>query len=209
MELDTGSVVSIVNETTYREMFSDRSLRRTNLKLQDYKKAPVAVLGVIDVPVAHKCQSATLPSVMTNGDRPNLFGRNWLSKLKLDWNELVQQTKKGEKKVCMVDDPTSELDDMLSRCDKAVFTEGIGTFKYFKAHIHVKSDAVPIFKKARPVPYTMKAAVEEELANLEKQGITKEIDSAEWAAPIVNVPKKDGVCICGDYKVSVNPYVGN
>ena len=148
MELERGSVVSIVNETTYREKFSDRSLRCKNLKLQNYNKAPVAVLGVIDVPVVYKSQSATLPLVVTKGDRPNLSGRNWLSKLKLDWNELVQQTKKGEKKVCMVDDPTSELDDILSRYDKAVFTEGIGTFKYFKARVHVKSDAVPIFKKS-------------------------------------------------------------
>ena len=77
--------------------FSDRSLRRTNWKLQDYSKAPVAVLGVIDVPVVYESQSATLPLVVTKGDQPNLFGRNWLSKLKLDWNELVQQTKKGEK----------------------------------------------------------------------------------------------------------------
>ena len=106
----------------------------------------------------------------------------------------------------MVDDPTSELDGILSRYDKADFSEGIGTFKYFNAHIHVKSDAVPLFKKARPVPYAMKAAVEE-LVNLEKQGIIKKIDSAEWAAPTVNVLKKDGVRICGDYKVSVNPYV--
>ena len=144
MELDTGSVVSIVNETTYREKFSDRSSRRTNLKLQGYNKAPVAVLGVIDVPVVYKSQRATLPLVMTQGDVPNLFGRNWLSKLKLDWNELVQQTKKGEK-VCRVDDPTSELDDILSHYDKAVFTEGIKTFKYFKPQIHVKRDSVPIF----------------------------------------------------------------
>ena len=95
MELDTGSVVSIVNETTYREKFSDRPLRRTNLKLQDYNKAPDAVLGVMDVPVVYKSQSATLPLVVTKGDRPNLFGRNWLSKLKLGWNVLVQQPRRA------------------------------------------------------------------------------------------------------------------
>ena len=95
----------------------------------------------------------------------------------------------------MVDDPTSELDDILPRYDKAVFTEGISKFKFLKAHIYVKSDAVPIFKKARPVLYAIKAVVEE-LANLEKQGIIKKIDSVEWAAPTVNVPKKNGVHIC-------------
>ena len=40
---------------------------------------------------------------------------------------------------------------------------------------------------------------------LEKLGIVKKVEQSEWASPIVCVPKKDGsICICGDFKVSVN-----
>ena len=195
MELDTGSVVSIVDQETYRKKFSNCPLRWTKLKLQDYNKTPVAVLGVIETPVKYKFQTLTLPLVVVKGDKPNLLGRNWLFKLKLDWNEVVQHTWEVRGKVHAVDDPLSELEDILSRYEDTVFSEGIGTFKYFKAHIHVKSDAVPVFRKARPVPYALKAMVEEELENLERQGIIKKVESAEWAAPTVNVPKKNGVHI--------------
>ncbi len=47
----------------------------------------------------------------------------------------------------------------------------------------------------------------QELDRLEKQGVIKKV---EWAAPIVTVPKAEGLCgvtvegLCGDYKVTVN-----
>ena len=86
MELDTGSVVSIVNEKTYLEKFSDRTLRLTNLKLQDYNKAAVVVLGVIDAPVVYKSQSATLPLHVEEGRLT-----------KSVWQKLVVQVETGLK----------------------------------------------------------------------------------------------------------------
>ena len=66
--------------------------------------------------------------------------------------------------------------------------------------------AQPKFCKARPIPYAMRSKVEEELAQLQKQGIITPIQFAEWAAPIVPVLKADkkAVRICGDFKMTVN-----
>ena len=60
--------------------------------------------------------------------------------------------------------------------------------------------------KPRPVAYSLKPKVEEELDKLEKQGIIYKVDTSEWATPIVAIPKKDSsVRICGDFKVTLNP----
>ena len=70
----------------------------------------------------------------------------------------------------------------------------------------VSPSAVPRFHWLRPVPYALKPLVEQELDKLEQAGVLERVDHSEWAAPIVTVPKCDGqVCICGDYKVTVNP----
>ena len=45
----------------------------------------------------------------------------------------------------------------------------------------------------------------QELDRLEKQGVIKKVNSSDWAAPIVTVPKPEGkIHLCGDYKVTVN-----
>ena len=61
------------------------------------------------------------------------------------------------------------------------------------------------FFKPRPVPFAIKDAIGKKLDRLEQQAIIRKVDSSDWAAPIVPVPKKDGKFrICGDYKVTVN-----
>lgn len=67
-------------------------------------------------------------------------------------------------------------------------------------------NAVPKFNKARPVPYTLRPKVENELQKLESEGILSKVDWAECATPIVPVVKGNGsVRICGDFKVTINP----
>ena len=42
--------------------------------------------------------------------------------------------------------------------------------------------------------------MEKELERLEAEGIIEKVDSSEWAAPIVPIPKGDGhLHICGNY----------
>ena len=78
--------------------------------------------------------------------------------------------------------------------------------KIFEATLQLKPGAKPKFCKARPVPFALKAAIDRELDRLESQGILEKVSYSEWAAPIVPVPKQQGIIrLCGDYKVTIYP----
>lgn len=93
------------------------------------------------------------------------------------------------------------LDALLKR-HAPLFKEGLGTVEPYRATLHVNPDATPKFFKPRPA---IKDSIGRELDHMEKQGTIQKVDHSEWAAPIVAVPKKDGIFrICGDYKVTMN-----
>ena len=55
--------------------------------LKTYTNEIVSVLGEIDVKICHDKQN-TLPLIIVTGSGPALFGRNWLSKIMLDWERI-------------------------------------------------------------------------------------------------------------------------
>lgn len=80
-------------------------------------------------------------------DGPSLLGRNWLSKLTLDWSVLHY----------LHDGALGEVLKKHSR----VFREELGTLHGFQVKIHVNPHSVPMFCSACPVPYSMRPLVEE------------------------------------------------
>ena len=87
-----------------------------------------------------------------------------------------------------------------------VFKEGLGLMNTFEATLNLKAGSIPKFCKARPVPFSLKPAIEKELDRLEGAGIIEKVTYSQWAAPVVPVPKGDGhIRLCGDYKVTINP----
>ena len=117
--------------------------------------------------------------------------------MKLDWKKLFKMSM-DEKQV------ESRLEKLINPYSE-VFEEGLGTFTAPKAKIHVDVDAVPKFRKTRPVPYAMKGKIEEELKRLQEEGAIESVQFSEWSAPIVPIMKSDNsIRICGDYKITVN-----
>ena len=99
---------------------------------------------------------------------------------------------------------TGTLSDVLGRHEE-VFSDELGCMSQFTAKLEVRPGATPRFCRARPVPFALKGAIERELDSLESKGVLEKVSHADWAAPIVAVPKSDGtVRLCGDYKVTVN-----
>ena len=113
--------------------------------------------------------------------------------------------------VIRVDRPTSPQKTLGTDYTKRypqLFEKAIGTLNGYEARITLRKDAVPKFHRLRPVPYALHSKVDEELDRLQQEGIIRQINRSEWTSPIVNVRKADGsIRVCGDYKVSVNPYL--
>ena len=91
MELDTGASLSTIGEKVYRDKLSRYKLCRSNVKLRSYTGDRVPVLGSIKVPV--RCnggESQNMEVLVVKGDRPSLFGRDWLAQIRLDWKGIFR-----------------------------------------------------------------------------------------------------------------------
>ena len=189
MEVDTGASLSLVSEETYRRRWPHGELQQSQLRLHTYSGEPIQVKGSLQVLARHGGQEVHLPLTVVKGSGPSLLGKDWLSQLQIDWEQ-----------VCHIS--ASAMESLLE-CKK-LFEPGLGKLKGFRAKIHVDLAATPQICKARLVPYAMRSEVEE-LERLTNEGIIGPVTFADWAAPIVPVMKhdKETVRICRDYKVTV------
>ncbi|KAJ8037863.1 hypothetical protein HOLleu_18790 [Holothuria leucospilota] len=194
MRIDTAADCSIMSKDTYEQNFSNLPLKESTLQLKTYSSEILDTCGQIECKVVYNGKTFTLPCVAARYNKPTLMGKDWLSKLKLDWSSVfhIERTKLGQ----VLKEYSSLFEDSY---------EGI---KGTVAHIRNKEDAKPKYCKARPVPYSQKSQVETELKRLEKNGVIVKTNYSDWATPIVIVPKTDGtVRLCGDYKITINQAV--
>jgi hypothetical protein len=193
MQVDTGAAVSIIPASLYKKSLQMYSLRNTDIKLKSYTGDQIPIVGKLEVPVTYGEQHYMLPVVVAEGDSPALMGRDWLSKLKLNWSTIFSVTQ----------GTPSDLHRLL-KTNAELFENDGATIKGHAASLKLKSDHHPVYQKARPVPYAIQELVEAEIARLEKSGILYPVPCSDWASPTVNVVKikqgKPKVRICGDYK---------
>ena len=136
MEIDTGAGISLVSESTYREMWKDSPppLECTDIRLKTYTGETLNVLGVATVLVEYQDQQEELKLCVVKGSGPSLLGRDWLRKLTLNWRSLNK-----------ISTPTS-LDDVLNQ-HKSAFREELGMIKGSTAKIHIDPTERPRFCK--------------------------------------------------------------
>ena len=194
LDVDTGASSTLMSLNTFKQFWPEKKLQRCDTRLRTYAGEIVPIVGKANVTVEYKGQQATLPLLVVEILGPTLLGRNWLSRIRLDWPSLV----------CRITEDKAQLDNILQKHSK-VFTKELGKLVGYKAKIHVDANVTPKFFKARSIPYAMRAKIEEELEKLKQQGILEPIAYSEWATPIVPVLKPDcSVRICGDFKITVN-----
>ena len=88
MEIDTGVGPSLVSEATFKELFPNRELLPSPVRLRTYSGEPITVLGSVMADVQYKSQRVQLPLLVVQCAGPSLLGRSWLQCLQLDWQEI-------------------------------------------------------------------------------------------------------------------------
>lgn len=94
--------------------------------------------GVVEVVVNYYNQNYRLPLLVLSEKGPNLVGRDWLEKVRLDWLNVRRSAQPG-------------LGEVLNKYDH-LFKEELGTLQGIEANIHVDPSVKPIFHSARRVP---------------------------------------------------------
>ena len=90
MEVDTGTSVSIISEYTYNKLWTHNMppLQETTLKLRTYTGETLQIHGAITVDVTYNAQTDILPLLVVEDTGPSLMGRDWLTKIRLDWGNI-------------------------------------------------------------------------------------------------------------------------
>ena len=177
MELDTGATVSLASEKTWKEVFQECPLDECRTLLRTYNGERLPVLGQMSVQVRYEDQEAHTPLLIIPGDGPALWGRSWLTSIRLNWGA-IKYVSQGVEQI---------LEKYLD-----LFREELGTLKGVEIKLSVSKDTVPRFKRPRSVPYALRGAIERDLERLENLGVIEKTPFSHWAAPIVAVPKPDG-----------------
>ena len=134
MELDTGASVSIMSEEAWRRRFPKVPLEASQIKLKTYTIEALKIIGQALVEATYQDQTSKLPLQILKGNGPDLFGRNWLKNIKLNWGSI--------KKI------SCDLDSMLSR-HQSVFKDELGTMQGVKAKLFVEPESKLKFFKPR------------------------------------------------------------
>ena len=160
MILDTGAAVCIMPERLYLSLWKSKPLEKPDLRLKACGGQSLTILGKATVVVEHEGQRAILPLYVLKIDGPALFGRNWLSQIRLNWENIGFVSKETTQR---------DLERLLE--SSQAFKPGLGKVKNVKAHLQVKPNAMPKFYKARTVAFSCREKVEQELERLQKEGI--------------------------------------
>ncbi|CAB3379846.1 Hypothetical predicted protein [Cloeon dipterum] len=212
MEVDSGATFSLIGFQTWLDYKKSSSeLLPTKVKMRPWgQDREINAAGVVKVQISLKQQTEPklLDLLVMQQNGPSLIGRNWFEALGITLSLPTIETKLKEKKLKQGDVPNlfkiTEIPQEYEEFE-TVFSPGLGKFKGKPIHVNLKPGAVPKEHAARRVPYSLIGKADIALENLEKCGVIEKVLSSNWAHPVVLVEKGDGVRICADLSLSLNP----
>ncbi|XP_065356388.1 uncharacterized protein LOC135950789 [Calliphora vicina] len=168
---------------------------KVDVLLKSYNGMDITPLGSCNVEVKYGNKTKVIPIIVIKNGGPPLLGRNFL--------------KNFEIKICNLNYsvPMANAQQIIGEF-KNLFDGSFGLFKGGQAVLKIKDQTIPKFFRPRPLPLAIKDKVEKEIDNLVRMNILQPVGYCEWGTPIVPIVKKNGgIRICGDFKVTLNPYL--
>ena len=91
MELDTGATCSTLSEKLYNEHLSGFPVHETDITLPCYTGFWFQFLLSICDPVIYRNNPYKLVLLVVKGNKPALFGRDWLKHIKINWENICNR----------------------------------------------------------------------------------------------------------------------
>nr|KAG5691630.1 hypothetical protein BaRGS_023801 [Batillaria attramentaria] len=224
MELDTATTGNFVSVPVWKQLGKPK-LDDVTHRYESASKHDLPVLGTFmgqtTDPVTGK--QSSIPYIVTKIHDLNLLGRNAIQALGISVDNALglksiesQVKSEGAKESHPKTSSTTYASlqkDCHTLCDKFpdLFKEELGCLKDFELEIKFKSDAKPVFHKARPVPFALRDDLTKGYEEGIAKGVWKPVQFNDYGTPVVPIRKtnstgalKPKLRICGDYSVGIN-----
>ena len=220
-EIDSGASDTFCCEATWQTL-GKPILQPVSVQYQVAEGSPLPVVGQFQstASIDGKSPDVTFPVIVTKVPNLNLLGRLAMMKLKLtNLTDHFRENLSCAESTATIEHvtttgPENSLDAAcIQLCGEfpTLFESTLGCLKDFSLDIRFKPEAKPIFKKPRPVPFSILQDLNKAYEAGIKRGVWELTDFNSYGTPVVPIRKsplpgqaKASIRVCGDYSVTVN-----
>ncbi|XP_017884413.1 uncharacterized protein K02A2.6-like [Ceratina calcarata] len=206
-EVNNEVADSFMWEKYAREIFKESIFHSTQIKLINYCKTQIPVIGYITVNLQYADSTLKVNLYLTAIAGVRVAGCEWIRKmLHARAVQGIEQVFNRKCPVCTAKrekDPKLRIDKLLSNyyCTKDDLSKITGII----ATLTLKKGTRPVFMEPYSLPFDVLSLVGKEIDRLVLQGVLIQVASSQYATPIVPILNKDNtVRLCGDYSVTLN-----
>lgn len=191
MQVDTGAGVAVLSHTVFMSKFKGLPIYRTSTILFSVS-GQIKVFGKIYLNVHSKSGIHKLDILVceTQDSVKALLGRPWLDVLYPSWRNVFKDVSSCSSvldKVHSVSNVNEYVHKLQSTFPTVFDPSNDQPIKHFKARLHLKDNAVPIFAKAYSLPYAIVDVVSDILLQLQQKRKIFQVQFSENASPCVPV----------------------
>ena len=196
-EIDSGASDTFCCEATWQTL-GKPTLQPVTIRYQVAEGSPLPVVGQFQstASIDGKSPDVTFPVIVTKVPNLNLLGRLAMMKLKLtNLTDHFRENLSCAESTATIEHvtttgPENSLDAAcIQLCGEfpTLFESTLGCLKDFSLDIRFKPEAKPIFKKPRPVPFSILQDLNEAYEAGIKRGVWELTDFNSYGTPVVPI----------------------